>query len=193
MSRYFKQLSALVTASLASNVSTDATENKEVEVSDDNAVTAAALNETVSIILAQHRSHGSHGSHSSHSSHRSSGGGASPRRAPPPATPPPPKKTTPPAQQSDPLGQEPRSPESYPPVNNVDELKKKLADEDARKNIIMRMQLVLQFEDMYDGKIDGIMGPETRKAVLAYKKKKGIPGDKVLDAATLNAFGILGY
>jgi len=192
MSRYFKQLAALVTASLASNVSTEATENKEVEVSDDNAVTAAALNETVSIILAQHRSHGSH---SSHSSHRSSSGGASPRRAPAPTPPPPPppKKTTPPAQQSDPLGQEPRSPESYPPINNVDELKKKLADEDARKNIIMRMQLVLQFEDMYNGKIDGIMGPETRKAVLAYKKKKGIPGDKVLDAATLNAFGILGY
>jgi peptidoglycan hydrolase-like protein with peptidoglycan-binding domain len=57
----------------------------------------------------------------------------------------------------------------------------------------MRMQLSLQFDELYDGPIDGIMGPDTREAVLKYKKARGIPGDKVLDAATLNAFGILGY
>jgi len=190
MSAYFRRIAALVTASLANSANVEATESPEVGAADDNAVSAAALNESVSITLAQHRSHGSHSSHSSHRSSSGGGGGSRPAPVynPPPA--PPPK---PPPPQSDPLGQEPRTPGSIPPKDNAEELKKKLADAEARKNIIMRMQLTLQFEDMYDGPIDGIMGPETRKAVLAYKKLMGIPGDQVLDAATLNAFGILGY
>lgn len=188
MSRFFRQLATLVTASLAYDANAQATENKDVPTSDEETVKAAALNEVVSIRLAQHRSHSSH---SSHSSHRSSSGAVRPRSAPPPA--PPPKRTEPPPQQSDPLAQEPRSPESYPPAKNAEELAKKLKDPVARKNIIMRMQLTLQFEELYDGEIDGIMGPDTREAVLKFKKQKGIPGDKVLDGPTLNAFGILGY
>jgi His-Xaa-Ser repeat protein HxsA len=62
-----------------------------------------------------------------------------------------------------------------------------------RKNIIMRMQLTLQFEGYYDGPVDGLMGPKTRSAVLAYKKAHDLSGDQVLDAETLNALGIKGF
>ena len=73
-------------------------------------------------------------------------------------------------------------------------LAKKLKDEEMRKNIIMRMQLTLQFENYYDGEIDGIMGPKTRAAVLKYKKDKiGSTSSQVLDAETLNLFGISGF
>ena len=190
MSRYLKKLATLVVASLAFDANTDAIENNDAADSNEESVKAAALNEAVSIRLAQHRSHSSH---ASHSSHRSSASGSRRRPAPPPPSPPPPKREQPPPSQSDPLGQEPRPPGSYPPANNADKLAKTLKDKEARKNIIMRMQLTLQFEGLYDGPIDGLMGSETRKAVLKFKKQKGIPGDKVLDAPTLNAFGILGY
>ena len=180
MSKYFKQLATLISVSLAHNTSANSIPiEKPDNKIDSGKISVADLNVTVSKHLAAHRSHSSHGSHRSHRS--SSGGGY---RAP--ATPSVP--STPP-RKSEPLGQEPRPKSSYP--SNTQS--KSLTNTEKRKNIIKRMQLTLQFEGLYNGPIDGIMGPNTRSAVLAYKRKHGIPGDTVLDAQTLNAFGIKGY
>jgi len=190
MSRYFRKLATLITASLAGDVNADAIETSDVPTTDNNPVKATALNEAVSIQLAQHRSHSSHGSHRSH---RSSSGGSTPRRAAPPPPPPPPKEESPPARESDPLGQEPRDPSSYPPATDSADITKQLKDPEALKNLVMRIQISLQIEGKYDGTVDGVMGPETRAAILEFKKQRGIPGDTIFDKETLNALGVIGH
>ena len=39
----------------------------------------------------------------------------------------------------------------------------------------------------YNGKIDGVIGPDTRSAVMAFQTKAGIPANGELDAATLSS------
>lgn len=68
---------------------------------------------------------------------------------------------------------------------------KRLLDPETRENIIMRVQLTLQFEGYYDGEIDGIMGDKTRAAVKKYKEAHGIDSKNFLDAKTLNEMGIV--
>jgi His-Xaa-Ser repeat protein HxsA len=168
-------------------------EPEQDEADTPNAV--ALLNETISAELMQHRSHSSHSSHSSHRS--SSSGGARPApapRSPPPQpiyVPPPPEEEVSPPQTSDPLGQEPRPKESIPEPKKPKSVSN--LDAEALKNIVMRMQLTLQFEGFYDGPIDGVMGPGTQLAVKAFKKAKKIPGNTVFDRETLNALGITGF
>lgn len=194
MNRYFKRLAALISTSLAYNAQATATAD-DIENPDedkDKSLSISILNKEVSTFLAAHRSHRSH---SSHSSHRSSSGSSSSRSSPRPSVPDHRIAEPPPAiPESDPLGQEPREPSSYPSDEKPAALAEKLKNEEMRKNIIMRMQLMLQFEEYYDGEIDGIMGPKTRAAVLKYKKDKiGSTNPQVLDAETLNLFGISGF
>jgi His-Xaa-Ser repeat protein HxsA len=194
MNKRFMRLAALISVSLAQDANADVAqspEGAEISPEPDN-LSVSVLNTSVSQQLAAHRSHSSHASHGSHRSHRSSSGGGIPTPSVPSTPPKEPTPSKPVIPPSDPLGQEPRPPHSYPPGKS-ESLSDKLRNETLRKNIIMRMQLTLQFEGYYDGPIDGIMGPKTREAVLAYKKAKGIPGDTVLDTETLNALGIIGY
>lgn len=178
MNKHFKRLAALISASLAydthGTVIPDSSQasNKNSK----NSLDISVLNTSVSPQLAAHRSHSSHASHYSHASHRSSAGSSA---APSPSYTSPSSPST--------------SAQTPQETNKNLKLQQKLNDKAMRKNIIMRMQLTLQFQGYYNGKIDGVMGPETRAAVMAFKKAKGIPGDKVLDAQTLNAFGIMGY
>ena len=58
------------------------------------------------------------------------------------------------------------------------------------KEVIQRVQLALTFSGHYKGAVDGIMGPETRKAIKAYRTDKGIKGGDQIDAALLNSLGI---
>jgi His-Xaa-Ser repeat protein HxsA len=68
-----------------------------------------------------------------------------------------------------------------------------LGNKEMLKNVVMRMQLTLQFEGYYQGTIDGVMGPGTRAAVMAYKRDHGLSGTQIFDTPTLNALGIRGY
>lgn len=185
MSKKIKQLATFISASLATNLSNAGILEEQVtKLLSDKSMSISLLNQSVSKILAAHRSHSSHGSHRSHRS--SSGGGG--YVAPTPA----PSKPIEPRKQADPLGQSARPKSSYPPSTSK-KLTETLADKEKRKNIIMRMQLTLQFAGLYKGPIDGVLGPKTREAIYAYKKSKGLSGNKVLDAETLNAFGIMGF
>ena len=194
MNRYFKRLAALISTSLAYNTQATVTTNhlEDTDENKDKSLSISILNQDVSTFLAAHRSHSSH---SSHGSHRSSSGSSSSRSTPKPSAPVYRRaEPTPSIPKSDPIGQEPREPSSYPSAENSTALAEKLKNEEMRKNIIMRMQLTLQFEKYYDGEIDGIMGPKTRAAVLKYKKDKiGSTHPQVLDAETLNLFGISGF
>ncbi len=188
MKKSFAYLASLISASFAAKdtVANNVIEDQSIKMLDDDHIIISKLNHSVSNLLAAHRSHRSH---SSHSSHRSSAGGgySTPRTYTPPST------YTPPAKKADPLGQTARPKSSYPSVIKESDLVKSLTDKDKRKNIIMRMQLALQFEGLYSGTIDGVMGERTRNAVKAYKKQNGVTSDGVMDAETLNALGIKGF
>ncbi|MFC1333181.1 MAG: His-Xaa-Ser repeat protein HxsA [gamma proteobacterium symbiont of Clathrolucina costata] len=190
MKAHFKKLAALISLSLGHNsnaaVEVDA---PSVPLTPDN-LKLTDLNIGVSQLLAGHRSHSSHGSHRSHRS--SSGGGySSPSPSKTPSYTPTPKPKRSEGSNADPLGQKARPKSSYPSTSSS--TAQRLKDKEARKNIIMRMQLALQFEGYYSGPVDGIMGPETRKAVAKYKMAKGISGTGVMDAETLNSLGIKGF
>ncbi len=184
----FKRLATLISLSLVQNSNAAVkVDSPSTPLTPDN-LKPADLNIGVSQLLAGHRSHSSHGSHRSHRS--SSGGGY--RTPSPPISPsytPQPKRRE--IHNADPLGQKARPKSSYPSRSTSSA--QRLKDKEARKNIIMRMQLTLQFQGYYDGPIDGIMGPKTRDAVKKFKKDKGIPGTSVMDAETLNALGIKGF
>jgi len=189
--RRVKQLTALITASLATDAShainLDADHSASVR---DNTISVTPLNTTVSQYLAAHRSHSSHSSHSSHYSHRSSSsGGYSYSQPSSPSTYETPKSSTVSPQKKS----QATAPSVQKPVGDKKELGKVLKDPEKRKNIIMRMQLALKFENQYQGPVNGIMDDSTRKAVIAYKRSKGIAGNTVLDVQTLNAFGIVGF
>ena len=207
MRKTFKKLAALISLSFADN--SDAVVHS-MEIPDSflkpDKLNLADLNVNVSPLLAGHRSHSSHRSHGSHRS--SSGGGyRSPpvkNYSPPPLEVPkiPPKKADPPKQQlkettqpqkkADPLGQQARPKSSYPSSQGKNN-SQKLKNDEKIKNIIMRIQLTLQFEEYYNGPIDGIMNSKTRESIIKFKKAKGISSKKLLDAATLNALGIKGF
>jgi len=192
MNKKLKKLATLISASFATNASNaDVMHALKPKLLENDSLSVSLLNQSVSQILAAHRSHSSHGSHGSHRSSSGGGGYVAPSTTPSQSQT---KKSTVtrPKKQADPLGQAPRPKSSYPP-NQSKDLTSTLKDKEKRKNIIMRMQLALQFEGLYGGAVDGILGPKTRAAILAYKKSKGISGEKVLDAKTLNAFGILGF
>jgi His-Xaa-Ser repeat protein HxsA len=52
---------------------------------------------------------------------------------------------------------------------------------------IREAQTKLHADGYYNGKIDGVIGPETRSAVMAFQTKAGIPANGELDAATLSS------
>jgi hypothetical protein len=54
-------------------------------------------------------------------------------------------------------------------------------------NQVMEVQQKLQADDLYSGKIDGIMGPETRQALQQYQQKNGLQVTARLDQQTLNS------
>jgi len=185
MKNQFKRLAALISMSLMNNTNSIGASLEGISYpAIDDGVKLDKLNITISHMLAAHRSHSSHASHASHASHRSSSGGGGGYTPPPVYTPPPAP------QKADPLGQQPRPKSSYP---SAQPNKKLPTDKEALKNIIMRIQLALQFDGYYDGPVDGVMGPKTRESVMKYKQDKGITGAGVLDTDTLNALGIKGF
>lgn len=56
---------------------------------------------------------------------------------------------------------------------------------------VINIQRRLRTLGIYDGKLDGIMGPQTALAIDVFKIKKGLPLTKELNDATLDALGLL--
>jgi Putative peptidoglycan binding domain len=55
------------------------------------------------------------------------------------------------------------------------------------RNQVMDVQQKLQADNLYSGKIDGIMGPETRQALQQYQQKNGLQVTARLDRQTLDS------
>lgn len=57
---------------------------------------------------------------------------------------------------------------------------------------IREAQQKLQQDNLYSGKIDGIMGGETEQALRQYQKKNGLPETAKLDQQTVNSLLVTG-
>lgn len=71
---------------------------------------------------------------------------------------------------------------------------KKVAVKKAAKAIsastIKAVQRVLAKDGLYKGKIDGMIGPITTKAVQAFQKKNGLKADGIIGPLTLKKLGV---
>lgn len=188
MKKKMKSLASLIGATLVNQVaSADEIANPGVNSEGDSPFSKLpidqSLNTSVPLTLAAHRSHSSHGSHGSHrsSSTPMPSYPSSPSTAPPPAASP----------RSDPLGQPVKPKDTYDPA--IPDAQRLKNDKALRKKVIEKVQMVLFLSGDYKGKIDGILGPETRDAIDLYKIKKGLKRGGYLDLETLNALGVSVY
>ncbi|MDX8531190.1 peptidoglycan-binding protein [Mesorhizobium sp. VK25A] len=55
--------------------------------------------------------------------------------------------------------------------------------------VVQQVQGILKDLNFYDGTIDGLTGPATRKAIQAYQLKVGLPGSGEIDGALLDQLG----
>jgi Putative peptidoglycan binding domain len=57
----------------------------------------------------------------------------------------------------------------------------------SRRDEIRQIQQKLQADNLYSGKIDGVMGPETRQALRSFQQQNGLRVNARLDRQTLDA------
>ncbi len=147
------------------------------------------LNSNSEDLYAGHRSHSSHGSHGSHRS--SSGGGYSaPKKYTPPSslptTPSYPSPSTPSTRPSKPVDLAPTQPlGKTAPSTEVQ--KPNSADLSV---MVVRVQAALMRRGFYNGDIDGLLGPNTRAAIIEFQKSHGLPQTGRMDIETLSGLGI---
>ena len=55
--------------------------------------------------------------------------------------------------------------------------------------VVQQVQGILKDLNFYDGTVDGLTGPATRKAIQAYQLKVGLPGSGEIDNALLDQIG----
>jgi peptidoglycan hydrolase-like protein with peptidoglycan-binding domain len=55
--------------------------------------------------------------------------------------------------------------------------------------VVQQVQSILKDLNFYDGTVDGLTGPATRKAIQAYQLKVGLPGSGEIDGALLDQLG----
>jgi peptidoglycan hydrolase-like protein with peptidoglycan-binding domain len=58
-----------------------------------------------------------------------------------------------------------------------------------RDPVVEQVQGILKDLDFYSGTVDGISGPNTRKAIQAYQQKVGLPASGEIDAVLLDQLG----
>lgn len=168
---------------------------------------------------SSHSSHRSHSSHSSHYS-GSRGAYSSPPPAPPPAptpalqpqrfaTPAPADPAARPIYDADALVTSPTPPPpaaardgnslvpSAPaprslasPPTTSEGFKPALSLEEKRRLQIMRVQIALTSLGIYDGRIDGVLNPDTKSALAMFQTLKGLPETGMMTTPTLNALGV---
>lgn len=180
LKRGMKRLAALISASLATDMTYAALE-RDIRIDDSNKqpIKASVLNPSVPFELAAHRSHRSHSSHSSHSSHRSSSGGYGTYSYP---------DTTESTTARTALTERSSNPTTT--LRPQKTYSSKTLSKDALQNTIQRVQLSLTYVGYYQGGIDGIMGPATRAAITSYRKAKSLKTSEFIDAELLNSLGI---
>jgi len=155
---------SLLAAGLVSPPSDAATPPDGVTNTEPDAAIARRLMLDHKYYLAAHRSHQSHGSHRSHRS--SSGGGYTVPRS----------NSTPPSSV---LPSAPRSAPSTLPGNSA-----------KFKEIVMQVQLALQAFGYYSGTIDGVIGSQSKAALMSFQKDYGLSVTGTITPEVLNAFGI---
>ena len=65
--------------------------------------------------------------------------------------------------------------------------------ENLSKDDIRQAQLELRHAGVYDGSLDGVIGPQTRQALVEYQKDNGLVQTATLDARTMvTMFGNIG-
>jgi His-Xaa-Ser repeat protein HxsA len=144
---------------------------------DPDVVLPNRLNETADDRYAKHGSHRSHGSHGSHRS--SSGGGV----YTPPPTPTPSRTPTPAPSRA------PSAVPSTPPTSTAPATVPSPTPQDLSAMTI-RAQAALMRQGYFNGDIDGILGPQTRSALIAFQKAQGLKESGRLDIETLTKLGI---
>lgn len=144
----------------------------------DGVVLPNTLNSTAQDQYAAHRSHSSHGSHRSH---RSSSGS---RAAPTPSIPTP--RPTPTWRTPSPPATTPATPkkETPAPTNTAKPTPQDLS------MMVVRVQAALMRLGIFEGDIDGVLGPQTRAAIREFQKSKGIKQTGRMDVDTLTNLGI---
>lgn len=140
------------------------------------------LNIKTPLYIASHRSHSSH---SSHSSHRSSSGSSYyvPRSS---------TYSWPSSSSGSSSGSSSSSsPKVYSqPSDSRGEIKSKEKNKADRSTLITMVQTALRINGFYKGKIDGLMGPNTRAAILEYRIANRLGNNSNIDSLLLNSLGL---
>ncbi|MGP9567905.1 His-Xaa-Ser repeat protein HxsA [Halomonas sp. AOP5-B2-8] len=157
--------------------------------------------EDVVNLYAAHRSHSSHRSHRSHSSHYSGSSGYS---APRSTYTPPPTRSVPNTTNSSAGSSTSSSPSSSAGSNLNSDSSPSLHSSDSSRvtplrrpdsgdlaELITRVQTALMIKGYYNGALDGIMGSQTRGALMSFQADSGIEVNGRMDTPTLNALGIV--
>jgi His-Xaa-Ser repeat protein HxsA len=136
--------------------------------------------------LAGHASHSSHASHASHASHQSGYGGSSypiytpePVYAPPVYTPTP--TPTPAPVDTSALRATPPSADGPKPLSGRSEL---------FNSIVRRVQLGLLAYGYYEGPINGVVGPQMRKALKQFQASFHMPQTGTITPEVLDALKV---
>ena len=167
----------MTTAALGANAAVTIGEGLEAPGNPDRApvLLPNTLNATAEDRYAAHRSHSSHGSHRSH---RSSSGGV--RQAP--STPvPQPQYQSPPSSPAPSV-----IPKTTP---RIERTIPKATPQDV-STMVVRVQAALMRRGLYNGDIDGLLGPKTRAALRTFQRSEGIPQTGRMDIETLTRLGI---
>lgn len=145
-----------------------------------DAVSLRPLNTSSNNLYAAHRSH------SSHSSHRSSSGSYS---APRPSSPPP-ARTYPRSNTYNSLSGSSQPVDPGRPAT-VSPRQADLSPSDPRVlNMVMKVQIALLIKGYSPGKLDGVMGEQTRKALIQFQLDNNIKADGLMSTETLNALEV---
>jgi peptidoglycan hydrolase-like protein with peptidoglycan-binding domain len=59
-----------------------------------------------------------------------------------------------------------------------------------RSDLVKQAQADLKHQGLYHGRIDGIIGPQTERALTAYQQKEGLPQTAALDQATMDKLNL---
>ena len=194
-----KRFITSLTAFISSTQSLTATTNSDYAAPDmkplfnpPEPVSLRPLNYPGENLFAGHRSHSSH---SSHRSHRSSSGGSSSYRAPSTPRYSSPTPATSSANSfygsgasSNPI--DPGRPDLVTPTPGKPKAEIKWTDKEKQKIQVMRVQIALKNLGLYDGEIDGILGPKTREAITFFQKVKDLTPNGRMTTETLNALGV---